>query len=114
MNPAVFAEALAANLKTPTHDIWRSKAQRRAESKHFEKVRNAERWYSIQLRKIARHVGEIIKHYKLGDPAVVPEITNILSNYATIITPWAKATGNRMIAEVNRRDQQAWHRTAQN
>jgi len=110
MNPTGFADALASTL---TQDIWRSKAQRRAEAKHFQKVTLAEKWYSIQLRKIARHVGEIISHYKIGDPAVVPEVTNILSNYASIIRPWAKATGNRMIAEVERRDYQAWKRTSQ-
>ena len=114
MNPAGFAEALAANLKTPTQDIWRSKAQRRAESKHFEKVTTAERWYGVQLRKIARHVGEIIKHYRIGDPAVVPEVQSVLRSYSEVIRPWAKATGNRMIAEVNRRDYQAWKRTSQN
>lgn len=110
MNPAGFANMLASTLTT--HDIKLTKAQRRAESAHFQKVRNAEKNYAIQLRKIARHVGEIIKHYKPGDPAMVPEIVNILSRYAEIIRPWAEATGARMIAEVTRRDEQAWVRTA--
>lgn len=113
MNPSGFADALAHSLHTSTHDIWRSKAQRRAESQHFHKVRLAERGYAIQLRKIARHVGEIIRHFTVGDPAVVPEIQNTLSRYAEIITPWAKSTGARMIAEVDRRDYQAWKRTSQ-
>lgn len=96
-----------------TKDIYQTKAQRRREAKHWEKVRNAERNYAIQLRKIARHVGEIIRAFKIGDPAVVPEVQSVLRSYATIILPWAKATSARMLAEVNRRDQQAWHRTAQ-
>jgi SPP1 gp7 family putative phage head morphogenesis protein len=110
MNPSGFASAIASSL---THDIRLTKAQRRAESKHFSKVRTAERWYSIQLRKIARHVGEIIKHFKIGDPTVVPEVQSVLRSYAQIITPWAKATGERMVAEVSRRDELAWKRTAQ-
>jgi SPP1 gp7 family putative phage head morphogenesis protein len=96
-----------------TEDAWQSKAQRRRESLLWQKVRNAERSYAIQLRKIARHVGEIIRHYAIGDPAVVPEVESVLRQYAQIITPWAKATAARMIAEVSRRDQTAWQRYSQ-
>lgn len=102
---------------TPTQDInwpkW-TKAQRRAASAHFQQVRKAEKNYAIQLRKIARHVGEIIKNFAVGDPTVVPEVTNVLSRYSEVIKPWAEATSARMIAEVGRRDEKAWHRTSQN
>lgn len=101
------------NLDAFTQDIWLSKAERRRESQLWHNVRNAERGYAIQLRKIARHVGEIIKHYGIGDPTVVPEIQSVLRTYAQIITPWAKATAARMIAEVSRRDQTAWQRYSQ-
>jgi SPP1 gp7 family putative phage head morphogenesis protein len=37
-----------------------------------------------------------------------------VSRYAEVITPWASATAARMIAEVSRRDEQAWFRTSQN
>jgi SPP1 gp7 family putative phage head morphogenesis protein len=120
MNQYGFASMLSGMKHAPalTRDInwskWGTKAQRRAASAYFQKVRNAERNYAIQLRKIARHVGEIIRHYSVGDPAVIPEIVNTLSRYAEVITPWASATAARMIAEVSRRDEQAWFRTSQN
>jgi SPP1 gp7 family putative phage head morphogenesis protein len=117
MNSSAFVSAIASGLTqdrvtTPTHDVWQSKKQRARAQQHWQKVRNAELGYARQLRKIARHVGEIIKHFAIGDPAVVPEVTNILQRYASVITPWAKATAARMIAEVDRRDMTAWQRHA--
>jgi SPP1 gp7 family putative phage head morphogenesis protein len=110
MNPAGFASAISDSLHQTTRDIWQSKKQKAREHQHFQKVYNAERSYAVQLRKIARHVGEIIKHFAIGDPAAVPEVQSVLRRYAEIINPWAKATSARMIAEVNRRDITAWER----
>src|SRR5690242_13731824 len=82
--------------------------QRARERSYFDRVRRAELGYAQQLRKIARHVGEIIRAYKPGDSAVVPEIISVLQRYADVITPWARASALRMITEVARRDQTAW------
>jgi SPP1 gp7 family putative phage head morphogenesis protein len=93
-----------------TADIKLTPRQRRREQSHFEKVRKAELTYSIQLRKIARQVGEIISHYQPADARILPEIQDLLNRYSHIIRPWAASTATRMIAEVARRDETAWQR----
>jgi SPP1 gp7 family putative phage head morphogenesis protein len=106
-NPAAFASTISGAL---THDIAMSARARRREQQHFARVRNAYLQYAVQLRKIARHVGDIIKQFTPGDPAIVPALVNMLTNYAHILDPWAKAAAANMIAEVSRRDEQAWYK----
>jgi SPP1 gp7 family putative phage head morphogenesis protein len=74
----------------------------------FARVRRAERQYATQLRKVARHVGDIIKAHQPETSDGMAEIRAILSKYAEVITPWAKVTAARMIADVGRRDEKAW------
>jgi len=93
-----------------THDVWLSRRQRAREHNHFEKVRKAELSYSISLRKIANHVGELIKAYNPFHPGAVSQLEDILGRYSQIIRPWAHATSARMIAEVSRRDETAWRK----
>jgi SPP1 gp7 family putative phage head morphogenesis protein len=96
-----------------THDIRISgRARKRAQS-HFERVRRAETSYAIQLRKIARHVGDLVKRIFTGNLDQIPEINRTLEQYAQVIQPWASATATRMLAEVSRRDETAWHRASQ-
>ena len=97
-----------------TNDAWFSKRARAREHAYFEKVKNAETSYGIQLRKIAGHVGDLIKAYNPFNPAVVPELDDILNRYSQVIRPWAHATSARMIAEVSRRDETAWRRHSEN
>jgi SPP1 gp7 family putative phage head morphogenesis protein len=97
-------------LQTYTTDIKQTARQRRREESHFEKVRKAELTYSIQLRKIARQVSEIISHYQPLGLSALPEIQDLLNRYAHIIRPWAASNAARMIAEVSRRDETAWQR----
>jgi SPP1 gp7 family putative phage head morphogenesis protein len=56
------------------------------------KTRKTERWYTRQLLKVARHVGAIVASFpdagELGD--------------------WSTATAAKMLADVNRADEQAW------
>lgn len=80
----------------------------RRDKAQYEKVRRAELQYAMKLRKIARHVGEIIKGFPIGDPASVPAIRKLLNEYAELITPWAKATAARMLADVAHRDRKLW------
>lgn len=54
-------------------------------------------------------------HIKSGpdepiEPSVRSAIEAALDRYAKALTPWAQATGARMLAEVNRRDKTAWER----
>lgn len=78
--------------------------QRRA----WEKVRNAERAYAAQLRKVAQHVGDAVKAMWDGEPGSVDLIERWLERYAEILRPWATAVGGRMLADVSARDERAW------
>lgn len=74
----------------------------------FSRVRKAERQYGVQLRKVARHVGDIIKAHDPATSAGMAEIRTILGKYSEVIEPWAKSAAARMIADVGRRDEKAW------
>jgi SPP1 gp7 family putative phage head morphogenesis protein len=82
----------------------------------FGKTRNAERSYGAQLRNLARQIARIVEaHAPLAEeatfsPAAVARIQAALAAYGTAITPWARATAARMIAEVHLRDRAAWER----
>lgn len=91
---------------------YRARDKRRTDTARdreaFARVRRAERQYAAKLRKVARHVGDIIREH---DPFVsdgMAEIKAVLAKYAEVITPWAKAAAARMIADVGRRDEKAW------
>lgn len=74
----------------------------------FSRVRKAERQYGVQLRKVARHVGDIIKAHDPATSDGMAEIRTILGKYSEVIEPWAKSAAARMIADVGRRDEKAW------
>jgi SPP1 gp7 family putative phage head morphogenesis protein len=67
-----------------------------------------ERQYRTQLRKIAAQVGALVNGFTPGDPGAAPIIKQLLRRYAEALTPWAEATAARLLAELNRRDEQAW------
>jgi SPP1 gp7 family putative phage head morphogenesis protein len=96
-----------------TTDIKLTAAQRRREQAHFEKVRRAETTYAIQLRKIARHISDLINNFDLDEAVKIAQLQEILHRYSQIIVPWSGATAARMIAEVARRDETAWFRHAE-
>lgn len=73
-----------------------------------------ERHYARQLRKIARHVGDIIGAFPPGDPAAVPVIKRTLEGYSETITGWATLTAAQMLSAVEKADTVAWRaRTAE-
>lgn len=74
----------------------------------YQAVRRAELNYGVKLRKLARHIGEIINAFKPNDPASVPPIEKMLREYAEAITPWAHATAAGMLADVAHRDRKLW------
>jgi SPP1 gp7 family putative phage head morphogenesis protein len=108
-NPALFVSTIAQSLGT--HDA-QSRRQRQRESDNFARVRNAYYGYAAKLRRIARHVQDIIRSYSPGDPAGVEAINRYLRDYAGILRPWARQAATLMIAEVSRRDYTAWVRHA--
>ena len=79
---------------------------------HFRHVRRVENDYRTQLRRIARHVGEIIAAFPNADYDSLPQLQRALQAYAEAVTPWAEATAARMIAQVSQRDATAWQRLA--
>lgn len=68
----------------------------------------AERYYGSRLRRIAAHIGELVS----GNPPETPEqsatLLEHLRRYSLIITPWASAVAERMIADVEREDHASW------
>lgn len=88
----------------------------RRQREAFDRVKRAERQYGVQLRKIARHVGDIVGTFaKTEDwPEAERQIIEALGLYAETITPWAKATASSMLVDVSRRDEQAWRTVTQN
>jgi SPP1 gp7 family putative phage head morphogenesis protein len=91
----------------PVVDARREIQKERAK---FARARRAEAQYAVNLRKIARHIGEIVRGMMPGlfDPSVLAEIERALSDYARLIGPWASATAARMLSDVERRDRAVW------
>jgi SPP1 gp7 family putative phage head morphogenesis protein len=76
------------------------------------RARRAEKQFAVQLRQIARHVGNIVNGM-LGIAPSTAELTAIeaaLDAYARLIEPWATATATRMLTDVERRDAAGWHK----
>jgi SPP1 gp7 family putative phage head morphogenesis protein len=79
----------------------------------FIRSRKAETSYARQLRRLAAHIGSIIKDmWDPEDPLSASEIGMVLDRYAATIVPWASSVGRRMITEVAARDRQAWMKTS--
>ncbi|MDQ0437971.1 SPP1 gp7 family putative phage head morphogenesis protein [Kaistia dalseonensis] len=73
------------------------------------RARKAETNYAKQLRKVARHVGDIVSGFDVEDLSSAPLIEEALRRYAGVISGWAEAAGSAMVAEVAARDLQAWN-----
>lgn len=78
------------------------------EERRWSDARKAERSYGAQLRKVARQIGELVKHADLSTVAGANDLAERLNAYGEIIEPWSKSVAERMIAEVSRRDRQVW------
>lgn len=91
----------------PTHDL-NPRAQARRDKQDYIKVRRAELQYGVKLRKIAKHIGEIINAFPPGDPKSLPEINRVLTGYAEMLEPWANSLAAGMLADVKYRDDKMW------
>ncbi|MDB5448315.1 MAG: putative head morphosis protein, partial [Phenylobacterium sp.] len=74
----------------------------------FVQARKVERYYGAQLRKIARHIGELVSGSPPADLMQAALLGDRLRKYSALISPWAKSVAERMIADVSRRDRDAW------
>lgn len=79
----------------------------------FARARLAERFYAQSLRKIARHIGDLVGVFDPANFAEMPRVRSLLDKYALTLAPWAYATATRMITEVAAREGKAWRRVAQ-
>jgi SPP1 gp7 family putative phage head morphogenesis protein len=78
----------------------------------FERVRNASTAYARNLRKVAHHIGQLVNGFDHPDQANNSALQDLLEAYARILKPWARATAQRMLMEISRRDTKAWEQYA--
>jgi SPP1 gp7 family putative phage head morphogenesis protein len=79
------------------------------------RARRAESRFAVNLRRIARHIDDIVRGM-LGIEPTAAELADIqtqLDAYTRLIEPWARTTARRMLADVERRDAAGWHRLGQ-
>lgn len=62
----------------------------------------------MQLRKVARQVGQFINMFEPGDASALPTMNTMLDRYSEALTDWATRTATKMLEEVNQRDMQGW------
>ena len=84
------------------------KAGDRKSRSAFIRAKKAEARYAIQLRKIARVIGDIASGYTVGDPSSAGKIEQALRRYSNVIGGWAETTALRMLEDVSSRDRAAW------
>jgi SPP1 gp7 family putative phage head morphogenesis protein len=75
----------------------------------FAKVRRAENDYGRRLRQVAKHIEDMVRAFA-GAEVDVAHLEQLLHRYSALIEPWARAVASRFVAEVARRDEQAWFR----
>ncbi len=75
----------------------------------FLRARKAEVQYARQLRKVARHIGDLVMGlFDAAAPASAGIVERALRRYAPTIEAWAGSVGGRMVADVAARDRKAW------
>lgn len=72
------------------------------------RTKRAELRYGSQLRKVAEHVGAIVRPFAPGDMSQVPTITNLLDAYSNMLRQWAIQTASNMLMDVALQDRNAW------
>ena len=97
---------------------WEQARQSAKQREAFARVRLAERQYQMQLRRVAKHIADLVKGFQLSgaekltevDQAKVRDMMRTLERYSGILKPWATAVSARMLQDVQNRDLQAWRR----
>lgn len=81
---------------------------RKSPASEFIKARKAEISFAKQLRKVAKHVADMVSGFDPNDPISMVYLQDALRRYADILKPWATSVATRMITEVAARDKAAW------
>ena len=76
--------------------------------KDWARARSAEIQYGSALRKIARHIADIIRGMSPNDENDASLLQHALRRYADILDPWARKRAEAMIAEVRARSDKQW------
>ncbi len=97
----------AASLTTDAPRYQRRKENLKARQK-VQAARRVESQYGIQLRKIARHVQDMVKGFNMRDPKQVAKLKAMLTQYSKTIAPWARSVATRVLAEISARDEKMW------
>lgn len=112
--PEAFPVAPGYGVGLPAMDEGQTRWQRRREARqqrqHWQHVRRAEKQYAVQLRGVARHIGQLARLWDPDRPETSAWVIGAMRRYAQQLWPWAKAVSERMQAEVTRRDEVAWAR----
>jgi SPP1 gp7 family putative phage head morphogenesis protein len=74
----------------------------------WEKAKRAEIQYAKNLKRVARHVGDIVQVFPGTGAETIANLRKALEGYANTLTPWAEATARRMVWDVSRRNEKAW------
>ena len=74
----------------------------------FVRAKKIEKSYAVRLRKVARHVADIVHGFNPEDFAGLTFVRAALNEYARILEPWAASVATRMLTEVAARDDQSW------
>ena len=73
--------------------------------------------YERALRGIAREIGRLVKGYVSDDPldaTTITSLTQVLRQYADIISPWALHLVNNVFRSVDNADRTAWREHSKN
>jgi SPP1 gp7 family putative phage head morphogenesis protein len=105
LSPPVLIHAVAPNSRAHRDRISARSA--------FIRIKKITERYGSQLRKIARHVDDIVKGFDAATAEGQRLIQSHLRRYTETLDHWADAAAERMVAEVAAADQQRWRRISQ-
>ena len=74
----------------------------------YRKALKIERAYAVNLRKIARHIADLVRGFDLTQPLSLEYLRDALERYADILGPWAESTATRMVKEAASHDEKSW------
>jgi SPP1 gp7 family putative phage head morphogenesis protein len=78
----------------------------------LEHTKRASARYARQLRKLAKHIGDLAKDVEPGDPASVARFMTMMESYSKTIEPWAQNEAKKIVQEINLRDTRYWFQYA--
>lgn len=84
-------------------------ASKRPQSRYKPpRLNGVERDFARALRRVAKHVGDLVNGFRPGDVEALPSLNHMLRRYSDALHEWALHTALRMLTAVDRRDATAW------